>query len=169
MTQETDCPNGSHPSFVRAVSAVYREGISTTMMAGPTGAWTYDGERFGTVAGYANLSGTSRTALSQWLAPPVEPVYENPYGNGTKAFFAICVTFVWVYLIPLPIMWWVNRGKSKEAAERHAIVGHYHPLWMAAMDRWNRAYYCSKCDGVFLPGQTQLTPVDVAQKTVFSM
>jgi len=138
-------------------------------MSGPTSAYTYDGDSFAHTAGYSSMSGTSQTLLSQRLTPPIEPVYVNPYGSGTKWFFAIGIATIWIYLIPLPFIWWVNRGRGKEAAARHAYVDTYHPRWLAAMDRWSRAYYCSKCDVVFLPGESQLIPAGQARGTIFAM
>jgi hypothetical protein len=168
-TKGVDCPNGSHPNFVRSVSSVYHEGYSTTMMSGQTSGYTYDGDSFGHTAGYASLSGTSQTALSRRLTPPTEPVYDNPYGSGTKWFFGLCIGFCWAYLVPVAAMWWVNRGKSKEAAARHAYVDRNHPLWVATMERWNSAYYCSKCDGVFVPNQSQFIPAGQASQTIFAL
>lgn len=32
--------------------------------------------------------------------------------------------------------------------------------WQKALDKWNRLYYCSRCAGVFLPGQNRLIPLE---------
>lgn len=65
--------------------------------------------------------------------------------------------------------WWVNRGRSREAAARHVYVANFHPLWAEAMERWNSAYYCAKCDGVFVPGQSQFIPAGQARQTIFAL
>ncbi len=31
-------------------------------------------------------------------------------------------------------------------------------LWQGAMHKWNQLYYCTRDDGVFIPGQSQLAP-----------
>lgn len=35
------------------------------------------------------------------------------------------------------------------------------PQWQRLMRMWNRLYYCSRCDGVFIPGKTLLVPSDL--------
>lgn len=32
--------------------------------------------------------------------------------------------------------------------------------WQRAFDKWETLYYCSRCDGAFIPGQTGLIPVE---------
>ena len=169
VTKGVDCPNGSHPGFVRSVSAVYFEGVSTTTLSGQTSGITHDGDHFSHSVGSSTMSGTSRSALSTRLLPPSEPTYENPYGTGTKAFFVLCVLFFYAYFIPVIFMFIVNSGKQKLATVRHAEVDRLHPLWLAAMERWNNAYYCSKCDGVFLPGRSQFIPAGQARETLFAL
>jgi len=50
------------------------------------------------------------------------------------------------------IMLWA----ASVAARRRKEFARLRPLWDQAMVRWNRAYYCAKCDGVFLDGETAL-------------
>jgi len=33
-------------------------------------------------------------------------------------------------------------------------------VWNQAMHRWHRLYYCSRCDGVFIPGEGMFTPIE---------
>ena len=39
--------------------------------------------------------------------------------------------------------------------------------WERAMERWNRLYYCSRCDGVFIPGEGILTPVEELEEALY--
>lgn len=38
------------------------------------------------------------------------------------------------------------------------------PRWQRMMRLWNRLFYCARCDGVFVPGLTQLVPADSISK-----
>jgi hypothetical protein len=144
------------------VSAVYHEGISTTSLAGLTSSYSFDGDHS---VGHATMQGTSQTGLSSRLSPPDKP-YENPFGRGTKVFFGVCLYFFFLAGLPLILMGFVWWQKQKEAAARHAYDD---PLWLVVMERWSRAYYCSKDDAVFLPGQAQLIPAGQARETIFAL
>jgi hypothetical protein len=158
-----DCPDGPHPDFVRKVSAVYTEGVGRTSMAGGTYSVGFNGS--GDSIGAVSMSGVSQTALSARLAPPPEPVYESPWTGGWLLLMVLCLVFLVVGLIIIGVIiiyrWLVGQN-------RRAAVARRHPLWEPAMARWQQAYYCAKCDAVFIPGLVGLVPARDAQGSLFS-
>ncbi len=41
--------------------------------------------------------------------------------------------------------------------------------WERAMERWNRLFYCARCDGIFIPGERGFTPIGQMQQALFKM
>jgi len=158
-----DCPDGPHPNFVRKVSAVYTEGVGRTSMAGGTYSVGFNGS--GDSIGAVSMSGVSQTALSARLAPPPEPVYESPWTGGWFLLMVLCLGFWVLCWIPIGAIiiyrWLVGKTRRDAVARRH-------PLWEPAMARWQQAYYCAKCDGVFIPGLVGLVSARDAQGSLFS-
>jgi hypothetical protein len=166
---QVDCPNGPHPSFVRKVTSVYSEGVSTTSGGGMTSALTYDGEGFARTVGVVSMSGMSHTSLSARLRPPAGPEreYVNPFTTGVKWQIAICIILFALYFIPLIVAGIIWYKKSGVAAARHAAVEARRPAFNAALQRWDQAYYCSKCDVEFLPdGSGQGSPEEFRDRVL---
>ena len=42
------------------------------------------------------------------------------------------------------------------------------PIWKRAMQRWAQLYYCGRCDGVFIPGESSLMPAEQMQALLHS-
>ena len=60
----------------------------------------------------------------------------------------------------------VARAKEEEETKvqvenerRRREYEHAHDAWKRAMSRWQRLFYCSRCDGVFVAGDGVLTPL----------
>jgi hypothetical protein len=69
-------------------------------------------------------------------------------------------------LAAIVLIIWYQR---KRQGLRHRELARVHPLWWAAIQRWRQAYYCSKCDRVFVPRLTGLMTTTQAQQTIFSL
>ncbi|GEM_PF-2141725 len=55
----------------------------------------------------------------------------------------------------------VRRRYTQAQAEWQAAVDAKTPAWQRALGRWQKAYYCARCDSVFIPGERDsLTPAD---------
>jgi hypothetical protein len=185
---EGNCPNGGHPDFVRLVRAVHKAGISATAMSGGTYYASSNDPSY-----VHHLSGTSQTELSALLAPPVQPVAgaltvarPKPSRGSVLLVRVILAVFLALFLgtliqqsaaVLLVILAFFGfvlvyglgesaRIQTAQAAQAAALQ----PLWRAAMDRWSNAYYCSKCDGVFLAGSDMpLVPASQARSTLFAL
>jgi len=46
---------------------------------------------------------------------------------------------------------------------RQQKVNEEMPKWESAIRRWNQLYYCSRCDGVFIPEKTLLVPSEMTR------
>jgi hypothetical protein len=66
-----------------------------------------------------------------------------------SAILVFMVVFVGVYSA------FVWRQARADRLLRRQVIG-----WHQVRDRWEQLVYCSRCDGVFLPGQARLVPAD---------
>jgi phage FluMu protein Com len=114
-------------------------------------------EEFGSLASEDQLS-----VIGVWLAPFLVGCLVN------GAFVAV------------PI--WLSRRKSREHRRRLEIekarlkqhldtekakLKEEEARWERAMRRWERLYYCARDDGVFVPGETPLLPIDELQDYLY--
>lgn len=61
----------------------------------------------------------------------------------------------------------MSRQYAQAQAEWQKTVAAQTPLWQRAIGRWQKLYYCGRCDGVFLPAEhTSLVPADQIQLAV---
>ena len=59
--------------------------------------------------------------------------------------------------------WFAPRRAAKRAAKRQRYEGEM-AKWKRTLSRWESLYYCSRNDGVFMPGEPILIPIDEAQE-----
>ena len=57
---------------------------------------------------------------------------------------------------------WI-KSTSKSAAEAKA----QRLKWETAIDRWNKLYYCSRCDGVFELGKSDFLPPEQMMRDIY--
>lgn len=145
-TDDVACPRGGHPQFVQRLAAMAATGNAPA-----------------------------------YAAKPVEPTYSQPWGLGSIGWVAFWVIGVLLrmsnenpyqmsqnyspasllfYLAILvgPVIWW----KETERRRRRTAFMRAHPLWQAAMKRWNLVYWCSKCGIEFVPGEDVYTEIGLA-------
>jgi hypothetical protein len=117
-------------------------------------------------------TGPAQTNIASLLRPPVKaskPVPEQNYVRyGVLAIALIflivlgCATFVsggWpltlvIFLVMAPIVAFLFLRKETNSPELFAEEAAY----QAASEYWQKIFHCTRCDGVFVPGDHKLTP-----------
>jgi hypothetical protein len=83
------------------------------------------------------------------------------FGVRDTSVFTGIITFLFVFVGVHAMFVW--RQARLNRIFRRAFVA-----WHRASERWQQLSYCARCDGVFLPGQTTLTPVDQMQMLIYA-
>lgn len=68
-------------------------------------------------------------------------------------------------LYTLILLYWIKLNSYESSLKRQVRARTLN--WKRALDRWNQPYYCSKDDGVFMPGVTRLVPIQSANALLF--
>src|SRR3990172_804199 len=74
----------------------------------------------------------------------------------------LCIAGPAVAVSPL-IFYWGTKASANAREDRERKLAAWNERlaeWDASMRRWNSAYYCSRDDGVFIPGRPGFTDVD---------
>lgn len=163
--QNFNCPMCGQVDRVEKVSAIVGAGTSSGLYGGHTSS-------------IGLMAGVSQTALSQKLSPPSRPVYDSPWGTGTKVSIGILIVmagmdiiftatanppesasqllsslfFLLLFLVPLIL---IISSKSRTAQRRKAQYDAAIPIYTAAYKKWNELYYCGRNDVVFILGQAR--------------
>ena len=164
------CPNCLWADNVQKVSALVNAGTSFSTYTGYGSGVGYSSHGGMAIDEVVTFSGSNQTALSSLLSPPAQPTYS---GVGCGVIFAtLVILLVIVVLLPqvpsvvsvvgIPLCVWAlvaifryaKREKANNLAQFNAQVLH----WQGAMAKWENLFYCHRCDGVFLPGQTFFVP-----------
>jgi hypothetical protein len=182
MSSQARCPKCGQIDMVLKVSALHSGGVSSTeyevivpIQLGST-----------VTPVSSKRVGVSQTELSKKLAPPSKPepkdyaVYNDTERVlKTLATLAVClglVLAIWGQCANLATLggqgllqlilgialvgcggayiYFVTSRREKQAM---AVLM---SRWKRAIARWNQLYYCSRDDGVFIPGQSHFVPVD---------
>jgi hypothetical protein len=182
QAEEVECPDGHHPYLVRRARGVYGDGVTVSASRSATryadgGSAIYYGRTIGTSKTLTSLrleAPAEPAYRSPWLLALIASLIlvglaifaaslatkTNYYFNGSGGYTAPrtytdsqywLAVAVLVGLAVLIMLW-----AASVAARRRKESARLHPLWDQAMVRWNRAYYCAKCDGVFLDRETAL-------------
>lgn len=83
------------------------------------------------------------------------------FGVRDTSVFTGIITFLLVFVGVHAMFVWRQARLSR--IFRRAFVA-----WHRASERWQQLSYCARCDGVFLPGQTTLTPVEQMQMLIYA-
>jgi hypothetical protein len=139
-----------------------------------------------TTSGSIDLSGGQWTYQSTLLAPPAAPEYASPWKGivGTlilgsigiligivivgailpKSAFVGIVSLLVLFGWPLYHLWSTHQqAQAAKAAYESAV-----PRYQEATRRWDRLYYCFRCDGAFVPGLSQLIPASGVTDFLFA-
>jgi hypothetical protein len=158
------CPRCRRADQVQNVYAIYSGGLSTVDYA----AWIPPPPRSSLPAILAPMKAVSQTQLSARLAPTPYPVKGVPgclkwsvvlcwviagvplLLGGLGSEMAAGLVFWLGLAIVLTIVAFVIRSNQQGKV----------PEWERLAGVWSKLGYCSRCDGVFLPGVTWLVPAD---------
>ena len=173
MVTSVNCPRCGQIDTVRKVSAVVASDTSTGSFAGPTfgGGYAFGKQGGPTVGGgYTRLSGGVSTILSQKLTPPAQPEQQGIAWGwwvvlGLTSLLTLSSTFDseasvlgriagalffgGVSTVMGCVLWQVFQGR-KTAFEQAQLK------WERATSKYEKLYYCQRCDGVYLPGTGSL-------------
>lgn len=83
------------------------------------------------------------------------------FGVRDTSVFTGIITFLFVFVGVHAMFVWRQARASRYF--RRAFSA-----WHHASERWQQLYYCARCNGVFLPGQTALTPVEQVQMLLYA-
>lgn len=83
------------------------------------------------------------------------------FGVRDTSVFTGIITFLFVFVGVHAMFVWRQARASRYF--RRAFTA-----WHRASERWQQLHYCTRCNGVFLPGQTSLAPLDQAQMLLYA-
>lgn len=83
------------------------------------------------------------------------------FGVRDTSVFTGIITFLFVFVGVHAMFVWRQARASRYF--RRAFTA-----WHRASERWQQLHYCSRCNGVFLPGEASLTPVDQVQMLLYA-
>lgn len=170
------CPQCNQIDAVAKVSALVAGGSTSGIIntSGNNATFGLDGSIY--LGGTNHTSrASSMTTQARQLSPPVQPRTKTDVGaevtgaillSFIPAIIAVVVfpllfaglkrdtleIMVIVYCIALAITLWITFARYKQAKE---ALNTEIPRWQEAMARWNRLFYCARCDGVFDTTATQ--------------
>lgn len=156
---------------VRKISAIYNEGTWTQTSRG-----SYDEHDMGKGGILPQRYGSVRTTtsgssdLARMLAPPARPRQNSlPSCMFLWIILAGIVAFVWTSIALYwsnartwlnAITWWIICGALgyyavnkdlKTAPAQQQTAANALARWQEAMQRWDRLFYCPRCDNVYFP------------------
>lgn len=163
------CPQCGKDDMIQKVSAIYSAGIASGSYSGPSTGVAIGSGKPALVGGYTTVHGTSQTALSSKLSPPVRPSAPSPVGwimigglvligiwtliniRGEGALVGFGFIGFAVLLVAL--------GGKGETAKKQAYQQAMQK-WNHAIAVWDRLYYCARNDCIFDPSTEASVPAD---------
>ncbi len=173
-----ECPRCHHDDKVAKVTVLIHQGthVITGKMPVTTTHYDSDGHQHSTTD-WSEFSGTQKSDLALLLSPPQKPSHGwISIWNGSFIPIAIFIGLISIspivmafqqdkfiyglglFLLGLVMMavaigvWKFNktyRQKAKEALQPKMDI------WNHAMSRWEKLYYCSRDDCVYIPGENE--------------
>ncbi|HVB60724.1 MAG TPA: hypothetical protein VNE61_05965 [Ktedonobacteraceae bacterium] len=190
-----ECPSCHRVDSVQKVSAIVSSGTTYGTYSGFANGAGYTAHGQIMVNDYVMVSGSNQTELSRWLAPPQRPpsaslteMIFSPQGlvisivlllfGLSMGYFVVGMTLLdWQFLFSFsgfvmaliavsPVLaflraWYIARSRRIRA---EILL----PQWQIAISRWQQLYYCHRCDGVFLSGQTFLVPKEQKMSLLYA-
>jgi len=164
------CPSCLRADNVQKVSAIVNAGTSYGTYTGYGSGVGYSSHDGMAIDEVVTFSGSSQTALSSLLSPPAQPTYSSssgwlplaPFGFGLLLLILLpeVPAIVWAVIIALCV--WPSvalyRYTKRKNALNYAQFNDQMLPWQRAMAKWEDLFYCHRCDGVFLPGQSFFVP-----------
>ena len=181
------CPNCHRIDGVQKVSAIVAAGTSADTYTGYSDGVGYSPSGPVIMDDYITINASRQTTLSRLLSPPTLPsarsFFSTPEGGQATAYLIVMLLFglgagffefsmiandptsilsftslvlggIAIFCCGFPVRIFLRINRIANQAQ--SLVPH----WQRAMQNWQRLYYCHRCDGVFMPGQLFLIPID---------
>jgi hypothetical protein len=147
--------------LVHKVSSVYENGVSYGQSQVSTVGAAYTEGGFAPVLGQSTGYSQSQTQLSWRLRPPEEPqgvtfvfamITCILVVGGTGLLFVSPIIGLIVLALGILALWGIISAIREGPRAYQAF------LRQGAS--WSRLFYCARCDGAFIPGESSLVPSD---------
>ncbi len=173
------CPQCGQIDSVRKVSAIVNSGTTSSSFSGYGDSIGYSRNGMVFTDEFITLTGSSQTHLSQFLSPPIQPQvnYFDDYTliivlSGIIGLITVIIglfqilvsqfvsgTFILLFgLSSLGVCVWVGVSHSDLNKNNEIRFKQEHWAWQKALSKWQKLYYCYRCDGVFLPNLNHIIP-----------
>ncbi len=162
------CPKCGKVDRVQKVSAAYRAGLS--VLAPPQEPSPTDWQGILIVPGAMitiPLGGLftclALYALNFAFSEGAKDISSS--AGSAFGFLVIVVGMLSIGLIGMGLPIWAFRKRASEHRRQYLTEK---ARWERAMPRWEGLYYCARDDGVFVPGETSLTPIGQPQTYLYA-
>ena len=138
------CPEHGNSDSLQRISALVAGGKMSGTFSGPSGGITYVDGKQAYTSGYSRLSGNLTSNIAETLSAPPEPQYADFWFHfiwWVLGYFSLILLFT-VYF------WWKAYQKAYTARKHYP---EQYLIWKRATHKWNRLYYCHRCDIVIDP------------------
>jgi hypothetical protein len=117
---------------------------------------------------WAMLDGVMNVFRVNWGSNITNPCIENGVSCDPKLYVGFVVfSILAVGLIILAVWLWV-RAFTINTHDLHQRYTQTLASWEVAMRRWHSAYYCHRCDSVFIAGSANRVPPAQARASLWS-
>ncbi|MEN9939016.1 MAG: hypothetical protein RLZZ387_5595 [Chloroflexota bacterium] len=147
------CPNCARPDAVRTVREAASDELLSHKLSAPRSP-RHHGRSLGcasllvsTLAGLTAGAVVGILVMAVGMDVPGRPNIGLADSGVFSAILVFMVVFIGVYAF---FVWRQARADS--------LLQHQVARWHRAHTRWEQLSYCSRCDGVFIPGQPRLVP-----------
>jgi hypothetical protein len=96
------------------------------------------------------------------------PLFFTTYRENPLLIFVPVSIILFAAIILTRWAWMSSRRETKTLNEAQADYPLQVEAWKRALERWEQLYYCHRDDGVFIPAQTQLIPVNEMRAFLYS-
>lgn len=96
------------------------------------------------------------------------PLLFTTYRENPLLIFVPVIIILCAAAIMIRWAWLSSRRETRKLREAEAQYPLQVEAWKHALERWEQLYYCQRDDGVFIPAQTQLIPVNQMQAFLYS-
>lgn len=129
------------------------------------------------------LTTETRSAVSRLLSEPIAPTYRSAWSRDVT--FAVFALFLFAFIgfgsvvsgtSPQPVLPFVLTAVGialtlwarKETGRRQTRFAVERARWEHAKRNWNNLFVCTRCDGVFYPGQRALYPLSTTRDVIYA-
>ncbi len=88
------------------------------------------------------------------------PLLYTTYRENPLLIFVPVVILLFAAIVLIRWAWLSSRRETRTLREAEAQYPLQVEAWKRALERWKQLYYCQRDDGVFIPAQARLIPVN---------